>query len=44
MVGQPPPRLRPPRPLNPRSAIRRLLWAIVRAATFTVLMFYFDLL
>ena len=44
MTGQPPDRRRPPRPQDPRSAMRMLLWAIVGATTFTVLMRYFELL
>ena len=31
------------RPPDPRSAMRRLLWAIVGAVVFTVLMLYFSL-
>jgi hypothetical protein len=31
------------RPPDPRSAMRRLTWAIVGAATFTVLVLYFGL-
>jgi hypothetical protein len=32
------------RPPDPRSAMRRLMWAVVGAASFTVLVLYFDLL
>jgi hypothetical protein len=45
MTGQPPPdRRRPPRPQDMRSAMRRLVWAIVGATTCTVLICYFELL
>ena len=44
MTDQPPDRRRPPRPQDMRFAMRRLLWAIVGATTFTVLMLYFELL
>ena len=44
MTGQPANRQRSPRPQDMRSAMRRLLWAIVGATTFTVLMLYSELL
>jgi hypothetical protein len=44
MTGQPPDSRRPLQPQDMRSAMRRLLWAIVGATTFTVLMLYFELL
>ena len=44
MTSQPPDRRRPLRPQDMRSAMRRLLWAIAGATTFTVLMLYFELL
>ena len=43
MANRPPDRRRPLRPPDPRSAMRRLLWAIVGAVAFTVLVLYFGL-
>jgi hypothetical protein len=43
MANRPPDRRRPLRPPDSRSAMRRLLWAIVGAVAFTVLVLYFGL-
>ena len=43
MANRPPDRRRPLRPPDARSAMRRLLGAIVGAVAFTVLVLYIDL-